>query len=310
MKLVFFGCDDFAAVNLKKLIEDGHQVPALVTQPDKPKGRGLHVEFSPTKVMAMDCGIEVLQPDNLREENFLRRLESFGADVFVVVAYGKFLPDRLLSIPAYFCVNVHPSLLPRYRGAAPVNWAVINGDQETGVTLIKINSSMDGGDILLQQRCPLPADITSADLRSQLAVMGAGMLAALLPKIPKGEYDLLKQDAALATRAPKMHKDLGCINWALSASGIHDLVRGTQPWPGAYTFFNGERLKVLEAVTCQSELSGQPGEIIECRKDGFLVRAGNGAVLIKRVHLAGSRPMDARSFLAGHKIQVGTRLLS
>jgi methionyl-tRNA formyltransferase len=308
MKIVFFGCDDFAAIHLERLIKDGHSIAALVTQPDKPKGRGMHVAYSPTKELALQYPIEVFQPINLKDADVLAQLKSYGADVFVVVAYGKFLPEEVLGLPKYFCVNVHPSLLPKYRGAAPINWAVIHGDTETGVTLIKMNASMDGGDILAQEIHPIPENMTSQDLRLHLASVGVNMLSELLPRIPTGEYKLLKQDAAHATRAPKMHKELGLIHWDASAKSIHDLVRGTQPWPGAYTFINGNMLKILEAEAFASSHSGAYGEIVEVHKNGFLVQAKDGAVLIKKVHPASSKPMDARAFLAGHKLFVGTRL--
>ncbi|MBF0595104.1 MAG: methionyl-tRNA formyltransferase [Candidatus Omnitrophica bacterium] len=309
MRIVFFGCDDFAAVNLKRLLDDGHQLAALVTQPDKPKGRGMHTAFSPTKELAVSRAIEVLQPQDLKAPAIIEQLKRYGADVFVVVAYGKFLPEVILQIPKYFCVNVHPSLLPRYRGAAPINWAVINGDAETGVTLIRVNASMDGGDILAQEKYPLPPDITSAVLRERLAVFGAQMLSRTLPGIPSGKFELLTQDSAFATRAPKLHKELGAIQWTDTARRIHDLVRGTQPWPGAYTFLRGSMLKILQAEAGDIAVSGRgPGEIVELHKDGFYVQAGDGPVLIKRVHPAGGRAMDARSFLAGHKLAVGERL--
>ena len=308
MNIVFFGCDDFAAVHLKRLMDDGHTLAALVTRPDKPKGRGLHMACSATKELALRYAVEVFQPDDLKQDDVLCRLKRYHADMFVVVAYGQFLPPAVLAIPKYFCVNVHPSLLPKYRGAAPINWAIINGEIETGVTLIRMNASMDGGDILAQEKCPLPQDMASDRLRECLAGLGAGMLSGLLPRIPSGEFTAFRQDALLSTRAPKMHKDLGAIRWTDSARTIHDLVRGTRPWPGAYTFFRGELLKILEAAPADSGTPGAPGEIIETRKDGFCVQAADRAVLVRRVHPAGGKPMDARSFLAGRKPVPGERL--
>ena len=308
MRIVFFGCDDFAVVSCQRLIDDGHQMVAVVTQPDKPSGRGLHTAFSATKALALRSSIEVFQPAALKDDAVIERLKAYDADVFVVVAYGKLLPDIVLNIPKYFCVNVHPSLLPKYRGAAPVNWAVINGEQLTGVTLIRMNASMDGGDILAQEQVPLTEEITSSCLRQQLAVLGAAMLSSLLPLIAQGRAPVLQQDASRATRAPKLHKELGCIQWADKAKKIHDLVRGTQPWPGAYTFLRGDLLKVLEAAPADAVSVGIPGEIVELRRDGFCVQAGDRAVLVKRVHPAGGKPMDARSFLAGHKLAAGEKL--
>lgn len=308
MRIVFFGCDDFAAINLKQLIDDGHKVVGLVTQPDKPKGRGLRVVYSPTKCLAFDHGIAVFQPETLKNPVLAERIAWFHADLFVVVAYGKILPEEILSLPRHFCVNVHASLLPKYRGAAPINFAIINGEPETGVTLIRMNSRMDEGDIIVQERCPVPEDMTSSELRLQLAHMGAKLLSVTLPRIKEGAYILQKQDEAHVSYAPKMHKDLGHIRWDRTAREIHDLVRGVQPWPGAFTFWRGLRLKVLDAVAFDLPSSGKPGEITGLHKDGFLVRAADQAVLVRRVHPANSHAMEARAFLAGHKLVVGDQL--
>ncbi|MBF0569916.1 MAG: methionyl-tRNA formyltransferase [Candidatus Omnitrophica bacterium] len=305
MKILFFGCDDFAATNLKRLIADGHKVLGLVTQPDKPKGRGMHLVPSSTKELALAQGIEVFQPAVLKYPAVIEKLRSFDADLFVVIAYGKLLPEEILAIPRHFCMNLHASLLPKYRGAAPINWAVINGETETGVTLMKMNPAMDGGDIIVQDKCVIPDDMTSSQLRADLANMGAALLSATIPRIKAGDYSFEKQDEGQATHAPKMHKDLGHIRWEESAQKIHDLVRGTQPWPGAFTFWRGNRLKVLEATATVAQRKGKPGEIVELHKDGFYVQAADCAVLIKRVHPANSHAMDARAFLAGHRLVLG-----
>jgi methionyl-tRNA formyltransferase len=305
MRILFFGCDDFAAVNLRRLLDDGHKVVGLVTQPDKPKGRGLHVIYSPTKEIALSKSIEVFQPATLKEQAAMDTLKAFTADLFVVIAYGLFLPEKVLKLPKHFCVNVHASLLPKYRGAAPINWAIINGEKETGVTLMKMNTTMDGGEIIAQARCEVPGNMTSAALRVRLASIGAELLSDMIPEIKVGKYQLVPQDAQQVTRAPKMHKDLGHIQWTESAKRIHDLVRGTQPWPGAFTFLRGKLLKILDTAVVDTMAKGKPGEIVELHKDGFFVQAGDRAVLIRKVHPANSKPMDARAFLAGHKLTVG-----
>jgi methionyl-tRNA formyltransferase len=276
-----------------------------VTQPDRPKGRGLRVSYSPTKQLAFAHGIAVFQPDDLHDPVLVQRIGWFHADLFVVVAYGKFLPSEVLALPKHFCVNVHGSLLPKYRGAAPVNWAVINGETESGVTVMKISEGMDAGDVIVQEACPIPEDMTSAQLRGVLSEMGARLLSDTLPSIKAGKYVLKPQDAGLSTRAPKMHKDLGHIRWDKTAREIHDLVRGVQPWPGAFTFWRGNRLKILDAVAADATLKGKPGEIVELHKDGFYVQAADRAVLVRRVHPANSHAMDARAFLAGHRLVVG-----
>ncbi len=305
MRIVFFGCDDFAAINLRHLIDGGHDVVGLVTQPDRPKGRGLRVMNSPTKEIAMRRGIAVFQPDTLKAPVLVSRLAWFHADIFVVIAYGKILPAEVLALPKKFCINLHASLLPRHRGAAPVNWAIIHGDTRTGVTLIRMDEGMDTGDIIAQAACPVADDVTSAELRATLADMGARLLSTTLERIRSGDHTFRPQDAAGVTRAPKMHKDLGHIRWDRTAKEIHDLVRGVQPWPGAFTFLGDKRLKVLEAEAAAAPVKGRPGEIVELHKDGFYVQAADRAVIIKRVHPAASHAMDARAFLAGHKIKVG-----
>jgi methionyl-tRNA formyltransferase len=305
MRIVFFGCDDFAAINLLHLIGQGHRVVGLVTQPDKPKGRGLRVAYSVTKHLAMAHGIAIFQPESLKDPLLVSRLRWFHADIFIVIAYGKFLSPDVLALPKHFCINLHASLLPKYRGAAPINWAIMRGETETGVTIMKMDPGMDTGEIVAQASCAIPDNMTSAELRSKLADMGKQLLSDTLPLIKAGTFTLLKQDHAAATRAPKMHKDLGHIRWDATAKEIHDLVRGVQPWPGAFTFWRGNRLKVLEAEAAPAALRGKQGEIVELHKDGFFVQAADTAVLVKRVHPASSHAMDARAFLAGHKFAVG-----
>ena len=305
MRIVFFGCDDFAAINLLHLIDRGHHIVGVVTQPDKPKGRGLRVTYSPTKHIAMHNGLALFQPDSLKNPVLVSRLAWFHADIFVVIAYGKILPPEVLALPKLFCVNLHASLLPRHRGAAPINWAIIHGDIRTGVTIMKMDEGMDTGDVIAQAACPIPDDMTSAELRARLAEMGARLLSTTLGQIQAGEHTLQPQDPAGVTRAPKMHKDLGHIRWDRTAKEIHDLVRGVQPWPGAFTFLGPARLKILEAQAAEAQRQGRPGEIVELHKDGFYVQAADRAVIIKRVHPAASHAMDARAFLAGHKLKVG-----
>ena len=287
------------------MIDQGHRIVGLVTQPDKPKGRGLRVVYSPTKQIAMTHGIAIFQPPSLKDPLLVERLTWFHADLFIVIAYGKFLPPDVLALPQHFCINVHASLLPKYRGAAPINWVILQGETRTGVTIMKMDPGMDTGDIVAQDACDIPSDMTSADLRLKLADMGKRLLSDTLPRIKAGTFTLAQQDHAQATRAPKMHKDLGHIRWDATVREIHDLVRGVQPWPGAFTFWRSLRLKVLDAQAADVALRGKPGEIVGLHKEGFLVQAADGAVLVRRVHPASSHAMDARAFLAGHKLVVG-----
>lgn len=308
MRIVFFGCDDFAAVNLEHLIDEGHRIVGVVTQPDRPHGRGMHVTYSPTKQIALAQGIPVFQPDSLKNPVLVDRLAWFHADLFVVIAYGKFLPQAVLDLPAKGCINLHASLLPKYRGAAPINWAILHGEVETGVTIMQMDAGMDTGAVMTRCVCPIPDDMTSAALRWQLAGLGTTLLVETLAQIAAGTHTCSPQDHARASYAPKMHKDLGHIRWDRPAREIHDLVRGLQPWPGAFTFWRGNRLKILDAAAATALVEGKPGEIVELHKDGFYVQAADRAVLVRRVHPASSHAMDARAFLAGHKLAVGEML--
>ncbi|NLE64333.1 MAG: methionyl-tRNA formyltransferase [Elusimicrobia bacterium] len=304
MKILFFGCDDFAATSLIRLIHPGHKVVGLVTQPDRPQGRGMHILFSATKQVALAHSVPVFQPQTLKDPGVIERLRAFEADLFVVIAYGKILPASVLSLPRLFCLNVHASLLPKFRGAAPVNWAIIHGEKKAGVTLIRMNEGMDTGDMIASREHSIGADTTAQELRGQLAVAGADLLLETLPLLKEGRISFTVQDERRASKAPKMTKDLGHINWAQPAQWAHDLIRGVQPWPGAYTFWHGARLKILDTSLAAMQ-KGVPGEIIEVHKDGFFVQAGEGALLVRRVHPANSHAMDARAFLAGHRIKVG-----
>ena len=246
MTLIFFGSDDFALVNLQRLISSPFPVVACVMRPDKPKGRGMKLAASPTKEFALKNKIPVLQPTDLNEASFIRELQKFQADIFVVIAYGKILPAEILKIPKFFCINVHGSLLPKYRGAAPINWAIINGDHTTGVTVIKMNEIMDAGEIINAQSMPMSDDDTAVTLRARMAQTSADLLVKTLQAIATKKFQLTKQDLSDVTYAPKLTKELGVINWKEDAAAIHNLVRGLLPWPGAFTFFEGKRLKILE----------------------------------------------------------------
>lgn len=305
MKIVFFGCDDFAQKCLEKLIADGHTIKALITQPDRPKGRGLQMACSPTKALALKHQIDVFQPTHLKDVQVIEHIKNYQADVFVVVAYGHLLPDEILMLPKYFCINVHPSLLPKYRGAAPINWPLINGDEQTGVTLIRINASMDAGDILAQEVYMIPAHMNAQELKCCLAQKGAEMLSAFLPCIEEGKFVLQKQDASKATKAPKLCKELGKVTWDMPAEKIHHLVRGTFPWPGAYISFEGMMLKILETEIIENVNQQQYplGTIVDMTSKGLLVQTAKDILLIKKVHLSSSKPMDAHSFAVGRKIK-------
>ena len=306
MKLIFFGSDDFAAVHLKALVASSHDVAACVTQPDCPKGRGMKVLFSPIKDIAFEHKIPLLQPENLKSEDIVSKLKSYQADLFVVIAYGQILPANVLSIPKLFAVNVHTSLLPKYRGAAPINWAIINGEEESGVTIIKMNAALDAGEIIFQQKIKIGNTDTAVSLREKMMAIGPKLFLNTIEDLLRNHYTLKGQDAKFVTQAPKLTKELGKINWEKSAQEIHNLVRGLLPWPGAYTGFKDKSLKILE-TKLSGDVNGSPkaGEVIEVNKEGIVVRTGQGALLITKVHAESSKPMDAHSFVIGHQLKNG-----
>jgi methionyl-tRNA formyltransferase len=305
MRIVFFGSDDFAGVCLKELMKSSHKVIACVTKPDAPKGRGMQIVLSPIKEIALAQGIICLQPESLKEPSVIEALKAFEADLFVVVAYGKILSQEVLDIPKKLCVNVHGSLLPKYRGAAPINWAIINGDQETGVTIMKMNAKMDAGDIISQKVIPLSESITSDFLRQDMARVGAEFLVTTLGEIERGTNALKVQDESQVTIAHKLTKEMGRIDWKLSADEIEHRIRGLKPWPGTYCGFKGKILKILKANVVVAK--AEPSKIIEINKDGFVVACGQNGLLIRNVHLEASKPVSADDFVQGHRLVVGQR---
>lgn len=306
MKIVFMGTPDFAVPCLTALREAGHEVAAVFTQPDKPKGRGYALTPPPVKVKALEYGLPVYQPTTLRDGEALRLLKEIGPDVIAVVAYGKLLPGEILELPPMGCVNVHASLLPRHRGASPIQWAIVSGDRETGVTTMYMAEGMDTGDILEKTVTPIGPDETAAELHDRLSNLGAALLVHTLNGMESGEIVPEKQDDALATKAPIIRKEMGRLDFSKSAAELHNLARGFYPWPGVYTQLDGKRLKVLE--TGLGEGTGRPGEVIEA--DGrLLVACGDGRALeLKKVQPEGKRPMTAAEWLRGRPLNRGTIL--
>jgi len=307
MKIVFFGSDDLASFHLKKLIEAKYQIMACVTQPDRPKGRGLKMGISPIKTCARQHQIAVYQPKDINDKKFIDDLKKIESDLFIVIAYGKILPKELLAVPSVCCMNVHASLLPKYRGAAPINWVIIKGERETGISIIKMNAIMDGGDVIFQKKIAIDPLDTAVTLRVKLMELGANCLCEILPTLKDRLPKAITQDKQAVSYAPKMTKPLGHFSWDSPAKTIHNLVRGLVPWPSAYTHFDGKILKILETEIKENLSSQNPGEILDITREGFLVSTGKGALLIKKVHLESAKAMSARSFISGHKIHVGYR---
>ena len=306
MKIIFFGSDDFALTHLEKLGASEHEVVACVTQPDKAQGRGLRILASPIKEYAFKNKVPILQPGDLKEQGFTEQLKSYQCDLFVVVAYGKILPQEILALPYLCAMNVHGSLLPQYRGAAPINWAIINGDEETGVSVIKMNSQMDAGDIFAQAKVRIDPHDSAVTLRLKMAPLGAELLLKTINSLEKNAYTLAGQDNHKVTSAPKLTKQLGLIDWNKDAQSIHNLVLGLLPWPAAYTLFAGKMLKILETeVTAGDAGKFQPGQIAKIEKGGFIVTTGRNALLVRKVHPDSSQAMDAKSFISGQRLPVG-----
>ncbi len=310
MNIIFFGSDDFAAIHLEALFGSQHKVCACVTQPDKPRGRGMEVSASPIKEAALRKGIPVLQPTDLRERPFLSELQTFNADLFVVIAYGRLLPAEVLSIPRTFAINVHSSLLPKYRGAAPINWAIVHGERETGISIMRVAAKMDAGDIIAQQKFKILKADTAVSVRARMMETGPKLLLKTIDSIEKGTYTFTVQDDQKATLAPKLTKELGEIRWSKPARDINNLARGLLPWPGAYTYYQGKFLKILEMeVVPHNFLSYSPGEVTKVDKKGFTVATADQGLLVKTVHLEASKPMSAYQFMMGHRLEPGFKFL-
>jgi methionyl-tRNA formyltransferase len=303
MRVVFFGTGNFGIPTLKGLLRSTHAVAAAVTRPDVRKGRGWNVLPTPVKEIAEKVapGMMVLQPEKLTDEGFLENLRNLNADVFVVVDYGKILPPDLLEMPEKYCINLHPSLLPLYRGAAPVSRAIMNGDKVTGNTVIKMNERMDAGDVIVRESLDIEEHDTSDVLENKLSLRGSALVLRALDLLASGRADLERQDESLATYAPKLEKAEGKIDWSMPASEIALRVRGLQPWPGAYTYLNGKVLKVIQASTCVCpEGDFAFGEVLQA-DTRMAVKAREGALRVSKLQLEGKKAMTSDEFLMGHQ---------
>lgn len=305
MKIVFMGTPDFSVETLKQILAAGHEVSLVVTQPDRPRGRGKKPSFSPVKEYATEQNIPCFQPEKIRDASCIEILQKEQADIFVVVAFGQILPQRILDIPKYGCMNVHASLLPKYRGAAPIQWSVINGDAETGVTTMRMDAGMDTGDILLQDRIAIAPDETGGSLFDKLAVAGGALCVKTLAQIADGTIESIPQDHEAATYTRMISKQDGEIDFTLPAERIECLIRGMNPWPSAYTRIGNKMLKIWEADVIAQKDAHQPGEIFDVTKDAFCVAAGEGALKILSLQLEGKKRMNTADFLRGYTLENG-----
>ena len=307
MRILFMGTPDFAAVSLKRLVEDGHDICGVFTQPDKPRNRN-KVTFSPVKEYALSCGLNVYQPVKMRDGTALELVKTLAPELIVVVAYGRILPPDILAVPPLGCVNVHASLLPKYRGAAPIQWAVIDGEKETGVTTMRMDEGLDTGDMILKCVVPLDEKETGGSLFDKLSGAGADLLIETLRQLENGTAVFTKQDSSQSTYAGMIKKSLGQIDWRMEAARIECLIRGLNPWPSAYTKLGGKTLKIWSAeVTEEASAGHTPGEVVSA--DGALyVAAGDRILALTEVQLEGKKRMDTEAFLRGYEVLPGTVL--
>jgi len=307
MKIIFMGSAAFAVPSLGALLKSKHELQLVICQPDKPAGRGLKIHPCLVAVCAHENGLPTYQPTTLRNGSALKRLSDLKPDLIVVVAYGKILPNEILDVPPRGCINVHASLLPKYRGAAPINWAITNGEMVTGVTTMMINEQMDAGDILLQKETPIGAQETSIELHDRLSQMGADLLIETLCGIKNKAIRQRPQVHELATYAPLLKKEDGLIEWKKGAREISNLIRGMQPWPVAYTYLDGKMLRIFGAVPTREPHSSPPGSIV-CIGDRLGVATGNGTLYLTEVQLEGKKRMSIDAFLRGHAVGTETAL--
>ena len=312
MKIVFMGTPDLAAEVLDTMMKNGCEVTLAVTQPDRPKGRGRGVIKTPVHECADKWGIPVFSPDKVKKPEAVARLREEAPDLIVVAAFGQILSREILELPRYGCVNVHASLLPKYRGAAPIQWAVINGEKKSGVTIMQMDAGLDTGDILLQEEIELTPEETGESLYNKMAALGGELLVKALPMIEEGKLTPVRQDDAQSCYAPMLKKEMGNIDWTMPAHKIERLVRGLNSWPGAYTFLNGKMLKIWGAsvasgpdVSGGQEVCTEPGTVAATDKKAIYVHCGEGILSLNEVQYEGKKRMSTQAFLLGAKVEKG-----
>ncbi len=307
-RILFMGTPAFALPALEKLHTGNYNVIGVVTQPDRPAGRGQKEVAPPVKILAQKFGLPVIQPQKVKEPSFLEIFQKVNPEMVVVAAYGQILPKAIIDFPPLRCLNIHPSLLPKYRGAAPINWTIIRGETKTGVTIMDMDEGMDSGDILLQQETAIDAAESYGQLHDRLAIQGADLLLTAIEQMSAGTALRKTQDALGVTFAPRLHKETGRINWNSAASDIVNLIRGLSPDPAAYTSLSGQTLKIYTAEAKKGEHRNTPGSIVTQTDRGLTVAAADGYVFLKEIQLAGRKRMSAIDFLRGHRLNPETIL--
>ncbi len=308
MKIVFMGTPDIAVGCLQTIIDEKHEILGVVTQPDKPVGRGKKLGMPPVKELALKYDLPVYQPVKARDEEFVNILKELNPDLIVVVAFGQILPKSILDIPKLGCINVHVSLLPKYRGAAPINWVIINGEKKTGVTTMYMDEGLDTGDMILTSEFDLDDEITAGELHDKMAVIGAQTLKETIDLIEKGEAPRIPQNHDEFTYAPIMNKSLGNINWNKPAKEIHNLVRGVNPWPSAYTTYNDATMKIWKTEVLNENSDKEPGTILSVDKEGIKVSTNDNVVLVKEIQMPGKRRVLVSEYIKGNSIDTNVLL--
>ena len=307
MNLVFMGTPDFAVPTLRTLRISRHSVQAVVTQPDRPKGRGQEMQAPPVKRYALENSLKVYQPEKASAPEFVAELAALKPDLIVVIAYGQILRENLLSLPKHFCMNVHASLLPQYRGAAPINWAIINGDKETGVTTMKMDQGLDTGDILLMKKVAIENDDTAQHLHDKLSEAGGALALETVDQLEKGLLKFIPQNDTESTYASKLKKEDGCLHWGQEAEIIRNRVRGMEPWPGTFGFLNGKRLRFCKVETGPGTKDDAPGVVMRVSDYGIEIGTLKDRIIVTEIQPEGKKRMTVKSYLQGHAVESGER---
>lgn len=309
MNIIFMGTPDFAVPTLESLANKGYSIDLVITQQDKRRGRGKKVQYTPVKEKAIELGLEVFQPENVNDEESIEKIKSLQPDFIVVVAYGQILKKEILDVPKYSCINVHASLLPKYRGAAPINWAIVDGEKETGVTIMEMEKGLDTGDMILWKSIPIDIDDDAQIIHDKLSDLGGATIVEALEGIKNGELSKVKQNHSLSSYASMLSKETGIINWNESGENIRNLVRGLKPWPCAYTKYKEDTVKIYSVDLVDRINSGQNGEIVRVDQEGIYVNSLDKIVVIKELQFPGKKKMLTKDFLRGNSIEEGIILI-
>ncbi|MBD5556530.1 MAG: methionyl-tRNA formyltransferase [Roseburia sp.] len=306
MRVIFMGTPDFAVETLEEIIKAGHEVALVVSQPDRAVGRSKALKYTPVKACALEHGIEVYQPEKVKDPACVEYLQKYQPDIIIVEAFGQIIPKAILDMPKFGCVNVHASLLPKYRGAAPIQWAVIRGDRVTGVTTMRMDEGLDTGDMIMKEEVVIREDETGGSLFERLSEVGAKLCVKTMAAIEDGTAEYTPQDPSKATHTAKIQKELGSIDWSMDAAEIECLIRGLDPWPSAYTRLDGKTIKIWKAKVIPENMSREPGRIVAVERDRILVQTGNGVLALLEVQLEGKKRMMVEAFLNGYPVSEGT----